>query len=171
MDYEKKIRILQNENTFLEEQVNDLTVELETKNREINILSNTGESEMYVKAKLNMAQLEIDQLKYNAEQAAKKLKMMHTIFDETNRDFVNEIKGRQQDKAALKELSAANANVKIMTEELNEVAALFKKNKSLKNELTATKSLLSLLEVDCNVLKNENIDLKKQLNRLLKNML
>jgi hypothetical protein len=168
MDYEKQIRILQNENEYLEEQVNDLTKELEAKNKEIAILSDTGESEPSLKSRLNMAQYEIDQLKYNAEKAAQKAKTMTALFEETNRDFTREINARQQDKAALNELGAAKANVKIMTEELNEVVGLFKKNKELKNELTKTKSLLSLLEADCTILRDENRELKKQVNHLLK---
>lgn len=168
MDFEKQIRILQNENEFLEEQVNELTIELEKKGNEIAVLSNTEESEASLKSRIIMKDYEIEQLKYNAKEAAQRAKAMETLFKETEQDFVKEIKTRQKDKAALNELSAAKANVQILNEELNEVTNLYKKNKALKNELNASKSLHSLLEIDYGILKNENIELKQLVNHLLK---
>jgi chromosome segregation ATPase len=168
MDYEKQIRILQNDNEFLEEQVAELTKELDNKNNQLADLTDTGESEASLRSKLNMAKYEIDQLKYNAEESAKKASNMDALFEETQKDFVREIRGRQKDQGALKELSAAKASVQLLNEEINEITALFKKNKELKKELTATKSLLSLMEMDCKFLKDENIELKAQVNQLIK---
>jgi ribosomal protein L30/L7E len=166
MDFEKQIRILQNENEFLEEQIVDLNKEIEAKNIALSEIKG-NESEAALRSRITMNKYEIEQLQYNATQAAKKLATMDAVYGEMEAEFLQEIKGRQKDKATLKLLNSVQANNQVLNEELDAYAGMFKKVTALKNKLKEASSLLDMKEIECQHLRNENAELKALTNQLL----
>jgi hypothetical protein len=166
MDFEKQIRILQNENEYLEEQIVDLNKEIEAKNIALSQLKG-NESEAALRSRISMNMYEIEQLQYNAMQAEKKKASMEAFFGEMETEFLQEIKAGQKTKAALKELTSVQANNQVLNEELDAYAGMFKKVTDLKNKLKEASSLLDMKEIECQHLRDENAELKALTNQLL----
>jgi superfamily II DNA helicase RecQ len=168
MDYEKKIQLLQSENEFLQEQLEDLNNEIRKKDEEISLLGDGDgkESEASLRSRIDSNLIEIAQLKYNSAEAAKKADAIEMMNEELELNLYKEIKGRQKEKEEIKELRSVYTNNEILSSELDEAATLYKKVKELKKELSEAKSIAEMKEIENNHLKEE----VEELNALLKEL-
>ncbi len=164
MDYEKKIQLLLSENEFLLEQLEDLNNEIRKKDEEISLLGDITESEASLRSRIDSNLIEIAQLIYNCEEAAKKTDAIEMMNEELELNLYKEIKGRQKEQAEIKELVSVKTNNEILSSELDEAAALYNKVQSLKKELAEAKSIAEIKEVENQHLKDE----VAELNALLK---
>jgi hypothetical protein len=168
MDYENKIRILVSENEFLQLQLEDLNTEIKKREEEINILGDVTESTAALRSKIDSNLIEIEQLMFNSRQASQKQLGIEMMNEELEMSLYKEVKGRQKDQASLKELDSVKANMEIVSEELNEAAALYKKLNTLKAALAEANSNASMREIENQNLKME-IEELKELVKILKN--
>lgn len=166
MEYEKKIQLLLSENEFLQQQLEDLNNEIRKKEEEISILGDMSESESSLRSRIDNNLIEIEQLKYNSEQAAQKSIAIEMMNEELEVNLLKEIRGRHKEQAVIKELSSVNTNIDILNNELNEAAALYKKVQSLKKELAEAKSMAEIKTLENNQLVEEIAELKALLKVL-----
>ena len=167
MDYEKKIQILISENEFLQLQLEDLNSTIKKRDEEINLLGDVTESTAALRSKIDSNLLEIEQLRFNNQQASQKQLGIEMMNEELEMSLYKEIKGRQKDQASLKEMNSVKTNIVIIEEELNEAAVLYKKIQSLKAELAEAKSTASMKEIENENLKSA-IEEQKQLIKILR---
>lgn len=167
MDYEKKIRQLVSENEFLQLQLEDLNSEIKKREEEIDLLGAVTESTAALRSKIDSNFIEIEQLKYSCQHASEKSVEIEMMNEELGMNLYKEIKERQKGEEALKEMDSLKSNMKIISEELNEAADLYKKVQLLKGELAETKSLVNMIEIENNDLKKE-IEELKELNQIYK---
>jgi hypothetical protein len=168
MDYEKKIQLLLSENEFLQEQLEDLNSEIRKKDEEISLLGDDAESEASLRSRIDSNLIEIAQLKYNSQEIAKKSAAVEMMNEELELNLLKQIKGRQQEKAEIKELSSVKANNDILNSELDEAVTLYKKVSALKKELVEAKSIAELSDIENKNLKVEVEELKALLKELKK---
>ncbi len=166
MDYEKKIQLLLSENEFLQEQLEDLNNEIRKKDEEISLLGDGAESEASLRSRIDSNLIEIEQLKYNSEEAAKKTEAIEMMNEELELNLYREIKGRQKEQAEIKELFSVKTNNEILSSELDEAAALYKKVQALKKELAEAKSTAEMKEIENLQLKDEIAELNALLKEL-----
>ncbi|MEQ1553108.1 MAG: hypothetical protein ABL929_02955 [Ferruginibacter sp.] len=166
MDYEKKIRILLSENEFLQEQLEELNAEVQKKDNEISLLGEISESEGSLRSKIDCNLLEIEQLKYDNDEASKKHLALETLKDELEIELVSEIKSRQKEQVLLKELNSVHTNNEILNNELTEAALLYKKVQTLKMELSEAKSNAELAMLENEELKAERDELQNLMKEL-----
>jgi superfamily II DNA helicase RecQ len=166
MDYEKKIQLLLSENEFLQEQLEDLNNEIRKKDEEISLLGDGSESEASLRSRIDSNLIEIAQLKYNSQEVAKKAAAVEMMNEELELNLLKQIKGRQQEKAEIKELSSVKANNNILNSELDEAVTLYKKVTALKKELAEAKSIAEMKEIENKHLREE----VEELNALLKEL-
>ena len=155
MDFEKKIRMLVSENEFLQLQLEDINLVLKRKDEEIDMLADEGETAAYLRSKIDSNLIEIEQLKYYVDQASQKSLGLEMLNEELELDLLSQMRGRQKEQQSLKEMDSVKANFEVVTEELNEAAALYKMLQALKEKLSEAKSIASLKEI-------ENLELKKE---------
>ena len=167
MDYEKKIQILISENEFLQLQLEDLNSTIKKRDEEINLLGDVTESTAALRSKIDSNLLEIEQLRFNNQQASQKQLGIEMMNEELEMSLYKEIKGRQKDQASLKEMNSVKTNIVIIEEELNEAAVLYKKIQSLKAELAEAKSTASMKEIENENLKSA-IEEQKELIKILR---
>ena len=167
MDFEKKIRMLVSENEFLQLQLEDINLVLKKKDEEIDILADNGENESYLRSKIDSNLIEIEQLNFYVAQANQKSVGLEMLNEELEVDLLNQMKGRQKEQQSLKEMGSIRANLDVVTEELNEAAALYKMLQSLKQKLSEANSIASLKELENQELKKE-IEEQRELIELLK---
>jgi hypothetical protein len=171
MDYEKKIQLLLSENEFLQEQLEDLNNEIRKKDEEISLLGDGAESEASLRSRIDSNLIEIAQLKYNSEEAAKKTEAIEMMNEELELNLYREIKGRQKEKEEIKELSSVKANNDILSAELDEAAALYLKLRDTKKELAEAKSIAAMKELENHHLIEEVEELRALLTELRKKKL
>ena len=167
MDFEKKIRMLVSENEFLQLQLEDINLELKKKDEEIDMLADDGESAAYLRSKIDSTLIEIEQLRYYVEQANQKSVGLEMQNEELEVDLLTQIRGRQKEQQSLKEMDSLKANFEVVSEELNEAAALYKMLQSLKEKLSEANSIASLKEIENQELKKE-VEEQRELIKLLK---
>jgi superfamily II DNA helicase RecQ len=168
MDYEKKIQLLLSENEFLQEQLEDLNNEIRKKDEEISLLGDGTESEASLRSRIDSNLIEIAQLKYNSEEVLKKAAAVEMMNEELELNLLKQIKGRQQEKAEIKELSSVKASNEILSSELDEAVTLYKKVSVLKKELAEARSLVEITNIENKHLKEEVEELKALLGGLRK---
>ena len=168
MDVEKKIRLLVSENEFLQLQLEDVNNELKKKDEELDLLAEDYETAAYLRSKIDSNLIEIEQLKYYNQQALQKNIGLETLNEELEVDLLKQMKGRQKEQKALKEMDSVKTNMEVITEELNEAAALYKKLQALKERLAEANSKALLAEIENEELKKEVQELR-ELIELLKN--
>ncbi len=168
MDYEKKIQLLLSENEFLQEQLEDLNNEIRKKEEEISLLGDGAESEASLRSRIENNLVEIAQLKYNSDEVLKKAAAVEMMNEELELNLLKQIKGRQQEKAEIKELNSVKASNEILSSELDEAVTLYKKVSALKKELAEAKSLVEISEIENKHLKEEVEELKALLGELRK---
>jgi hypothetical protein len=168
MDYEKKIQLLLSENEFLQEQLEDLNNEIRKKDEEISLLGNVPESEASLRSRIDSNLIEIAQIKYNSEEIAKKAAAIEIMNEELELNLLKEIKGRQLEKAEIKELSSVKANNEILNTELDEAVGLYKKVSALKKELAEAKSNAEMKEIENRHLREEVEELNALIRELRK---
>ncbi len=166
MDYEKKIQLLLSENEFLQEQLEDLNNEIRKKEEEISLLGDGVESEASLRSRIENNLVEIAQLKYNSEEVLKKAAAVEMMNEELELNLLKQIKGRQQEKAEIKELNSVKASNEILSSELDEAVTLYKKVTALKKELAEAKSIAEMKEIENKHLREE----VEELNALLKEL-
>ena len=167
MDFEKKIRMLVSENEFLQLQLEDVNLILKNKDEEIEMLADGLETAAYLRSKIDSNLIEIEQLKYYVDQASQKSVGLELLNEELEIDLLNQIRGRQKEQHALKEMDSVKANFEVVSEELNEAAALYKMLQSLKEKLSEANSIASLKETENQELKKE-VEEQRELIKLLK---
>jgi len=89
------------------------------------------------------------------------------LNEELEVDLLKQIKGRQKEQKTIKEMYGVKANLEVITEELNEAAALYKMLQSLQKKLSEATSIASLTEIENQELKKE-IQEQKELIKLLR---
>ena len=119
MDFEKKIRLLVSENEFLQLQLEDIKSVLKKKDEEIDLLAEDFETAAYLRSKIDGNLIEIEQLKYYNAQALQKNVGLETINEELEIDLLQQMRGRQKEQQALKEMDSVKTNMEVITEELN----------------------------------------------------
>ena len=167
MDFEKKIRMLVSENEFLQLQLEDINLELKKKDEEIDMLADDGESAAYLRSKIDSNLIEIEQLRYYVEQANQKSVGLEMQNEELEVDLLTQIRGRQKEQQWLKEMDSLKANFEVVSEELNETAALYKMLQSLKEKLSEANSIASLKEIE-NLELRQEVEEQRELIELLK---
>ena len=167
MDFEKKIRILISENEFLQLQLEDINLVLKKKDEEIDMLADDGETAAYLRSKIDSNLIEIEQLNYYVSRANQKNLGLEALNEELEVDLLTQMRGRQKEQQSLKEMGSVKANLEVVTEELNEAAALYKMLQSLKEKLAEANSIASLKEIENQELKKE-VEEQKELIELLK---
>lgn len=167
MDFEKKIKMLVSENEFLQSQLEEVTLILKQKDEESYIKADESETEAYLRSKIDSNFIEIEQLNYHVTQANQKSIGLEALNEELEIDLLNQMKGRQQEQKSIKEMNSVKANFEVVTEELNEAAALYKMLQSLKQKLSEANSITSLKELENQELKKA-IEEQKELIELLK---
>ena len=155
MDFEKKIRMLVSENDFLLLQLEDINLALKKKDEEIDMLADDIDTAAYLRSKIEGNLLEIEQLKYDNQQTTQKSVGLQMLNEELEVDLLKQIKGRQKEQKTIKEMHSVKANLEVITEELNEAAALYKMLQSLQKKLSEATSIASLTEIENQELKNE----------------
>jgi hypothetical protein len=164
MDYDKKIKALLFENEFLQEQLEDLNNVVRKKDEEISLLGSEVESEASLRSRIEGNLLEIQQLKYNRKKDAERYTAIESMNEGLEINLLKEIKGRQKEQKEIEQLKSTNANIDILTNELNEAAALYKKLQSLKKELAEAKSIAEI-----KTLENKHLQEKlEEMNEMLK---
>ena len=161
MDYKKKIRILTSENEFLQLQLEDINNEIRKRDEEINLLGDVSESTASIRSKIDSNLLEIEQLKYNSQQASQKTLGIEMLNEELEMSLYKEIKAHQKDEVVLNEMISVKTNMEIISGELNEAAAFYKMTQLLKKQLAEAKSIAEIKEIENTDLKNEIKDLKE----------
>lgn len=155
MDYEKKIQNLLSENEFLQEQLEELNETLaKTLETPLQPLA-LPESEGFLRSKMEMNRIEIEQMHENVRAAKQKAAAVELMNESLENDLLFSMKARQQDKVVIRDLISNQTNVETLNEELNETAALYKRVIALKSELTEAKSEIDLLKMDIGFLKAE----------------
>ena len=167
MEFEKQIKKLVSENEFLQLQLEDINLILKKKEEEIDMLGDDGETAAYLRSKIDSNLIEIEQLKYYVEQVSQKSVGLELLNEELEVDLLMQMKGRQKEQQSLKEMSSVKANLDVVTEELNEAAALYKMLQSLKEKLSEANSIASLNESENRELKIEIAE-QRELIKLLK---
>ena len=167
MDFEKKIRMLVSENEFLQLQLEDINLVLKKKDEEIDMLADDSDTAAFLRSKIESNLMEIEQLKYFNQQTTQKSVGLQMLNEELELDLLKQIKGRQKEQKALKEMDGVKANLEVITEELNEAVALYKMLQSLKEKLAEAKSIASFTEIENQELKKE-IEEQRELIKLLK---
>lgn len=167
MDFEKKIRMLVSENEFLQLQLEDINLILKKKDEEIDMLADDGETAAFLRSRIDSNIIEIEQLKYYVEQASQKSLGLEMLNEELEVDLLMQMKGRQKEQKSIREMSSVKANLEVVTEELNEAAALYKMLQSLKQKLSAANSITALKEIENQELKKEIAE-QRELIELLK---
>ncbi len=167
MDFEKKIRMLVSENEFLQLQLEDINLVLKKKDEEINMLADEGETASFLRSRIDSNLIEIEQLKYYVHLAGQKSLGLEILNEELEVDLLIQMKGRQKEQKSLKEMGTVKANLEVVTEELNEAAALYKMLQSLKQKLSEANSIASLNEIENRELKLEIAE-QRELIELLK---
>ena len=167
MDFEIKIRMLVSENEFLLLQLEDINLELKKKDEEIDMLADDIDTAAFLRSKIEGNLLEIEQLKYDNQQTTQKSFGLQMLNEELEEDLLKQIKGRQKEQKTIKEMHGVKANLEVITEELNEAAALYKMLQSLQKKLSEATSIASLTEIENQELKNE-IKEQKELIKLLR---
>ena len=167
MDFEKKIRMLVSENEFLLLQLEDINLALTKKDEEIDMLADNIETAAFLRSKIEGNLLEIEQLKYDNQQTTQKSYGLQILNGELEEDLLKQIKGRQKEQKTIKEMHGVKANLEVITEELNEAAALYKMLQSLQTKLSEATSIASITEIENQELKKE-IQEQKELIELLK---
>ena len=168
MDFEKKIRLLVSENEFLQLQLEDINLELKKKEEEIDLLADDNETAAYLRSKIDSNLIEIEQLKYYNAQALQKNVGLETLNEELEVDLLQQMRGRQKEQKALKEMDSVKTNMEVITEELNEAASLYKKLQNLNEKLAEANSKALLAEIENEELKKE-IQEQRELIVFLKN--
>ena len=159
--------MLVSENEFLQLQLEDINLELKKKDEEIDMLADDGESAAYLRSKIDSNLIEIEQLRYYVEQANQKSVGLEMQNEELEVDLLTQIRGRQKEQQSLKEMDSLKANFEVVSEELNETAALYKMLQSLKEKLSEANSIASLKEIENQELKKE-VEEQRELIKLLK---
>ena len=167
MDFEKKIRMLISENEFLLLQLEDINLALKKKDEEIDMLADDIDTAASLRSKIEGNLLEIEQLKYVNQQTTQKRVGLQILNEELEEDLLEQIKGRQKEQKTIKEMHGVKANLKVITEELNEAAALYKMLQSLQTKLSEATSIASITEIENQELKKE-IQEQKELIELLR---
>ena len=168
MDVEKKIRLLVSENEFLQLQLEDINLELKKKDEEIDMLAEDIESAAFLRSRIDSNLIEIEQLKYYNQQALQKNIGLETLNEELEVDLLQQMKGRQKEQQALKEMDSVKTNMEVITEDLNEAAELYKKLQTLKEKLAEANSKALMAEIENEELKKE-VQEQRELIELLKN--
>ena len=168
MEVEKKIRMLVSENEFLQLQLEDINNELKKKDKEIDLLAEDNETAAYLRSKIDSNLIEIEQLKYYNQEAQQKNIGLEALNEELEVDLLQQMKGRQKEQQALKEMNSVKTNMEVITEELNEAASLYKKLQTLKEKLAEANSKALLAETENEELKKE-VREQRELIELLKN--
>lgn len=168
MDVEKKIRLLVSENEFLQLQLEDINLELKKKDEEIDMLAEDMETAAFLRSRIESNLIEIEQLKYYNQQALQKNVGLEALNEELELDLLQQMKGRQKEQQSLKEMDSVKTNMEVITEELNEAAALYKKLQTLKEKLAEANSKALLAEIENEELKKEILE-QRELIELLKN--
>jgi chromosome segregation ATPase len=153
MDYEKKIQNLLFENEFLQEQLEELNETLAKIEQAAPVTKTVPESEGYLRSKMEMNLIEIEQLNENIRVANKKTAAIERINETLENDLLDSMKARKQDKIVLNELISNQTNVDILNEELNETTTLFKRVKVLKSELAEARSEVDFLKMEIRYLR------------------
>ena len=166
MDYEKKLRILLSENEFLQLQMEDLNNIVKKKEEEIEFLADETESAASLLSRIDSNFIEMDQLKYDHQQALQEKNAIEILNEELEIDLLTQIKGRQKDQKSLLELDSVKVNMEIITEELNEATSFYKMVKSLKAMLSEARSIAEMNERENKDLKNEVDELKELIKML-----
>jgi HAMP domain-containing protein len=159
MDYEKEIRILVSENEFLQLQLEDLTNFAKKKEDELELLADEMETAASLRSKIEGNLIEIEHLSYMHQQVVQEKLGVDMLNEELEIELLQQIKGRQKEQEALKEMNSVKVNMEIVNEELNEAAAFYKTVQSLKKQLAEAKSIEEIREL-------ENIDLKNEIQEL-----
>ena len=167
MDFDKKIRMLVSENEFLLLQLEDINLELKKKEEEIDMLADDIDTAASLRSRIEGNLLEIEQLKYDNQQTVQKSFGLQMLNEELEEDLLEQIKGRQKQQKAIKELDGVKENLEVITEELDEAAAFYKMLQSLQKKLSEATSIESLTEIENQELKKE-IQEQKELIKLLK---
>ena len=167
MDFEKKIRMLVSENEFLQLQLEDINLVLKRKDDEIDMLADDGETAAFLRSRIESNLIEIEQLNYYVAQANQKSAGLETLNEELEVDLLNQMRGRQKEQLALKEMNSVKANLEVVTEELNEAATLYKMLQSLKEKLSEANSIASLKEIE-NLELRQEVEEQRELIELLK---
>lgn len=168
MEVEKKIRMLVSENEFLQLQLEDINNELKKKDKEIDLLAEDNETAAYLRSKIDSNLIEIEQLKYYNQEAQQKNIGLEALNEELEVDLLQQMKGRQKEQQALKEMNSVKTNMEVITEELNEAASLYKKLQTLKEKLAEANSKALLAETENEELKKE-VREQRELIESLKN--
>lgn len=153
MDYDKKIQNLLSENEFLQEQLEELNDTLAKMGQPSQQPIPVVESEAFLRSKMEMNRIEIEQLHENVRVAKQKATAIELMNESLENDLLLSMKARKQDKLVLNELISNQTNVDTLNEALNETTILFRKVKALKNELVAARSEIDLLKMDNQFLK------------------
>ena len=168
MEVEKKIRMLVSENEFLQLQLEDINNELKKKDKEIDLLAEDNETAAYLRSKIDSNLIEIEQLKYYNQEAQQKNIGLEALNEELEVDLLQQMKGRQKEQQALKEINSVKTNMEVITEELNEAAALYKKLQALREKLAEANSKALMAETENEELKKE-VREQRELIESLKN--
>lgn len=167
MDFEKKIQMLVSENEFLLLQLEDINLELKKKEEEIDMLADDIDTAASLRSRIEGNLLEIEQLKYDNQQTTQKSFGLQMLNEELEEDLLEQIKRSQKQQKEIKELDGVKANLEVITEELNEAAALYKMLHSLQKKLSEARSMGSLTEIENQELKKEIAE-QRELIELLK---
>lgn len=161
MDYEKEIRILVSENEFLQLQLEDITNFAKKKEDELQLRADEMETVASLRSKIEGNLIEVEHLSYMHHQVVQERLGIDMLNEELEIELLQQIKGRQKEQEALKEMNSVKANMEIVTEELNEAAAFYKMVQSLKKQLAEAKSIGEIRELENIDLKNEIQDLRE----------
>ena len=155
MNYAEKIEELISENELLQLQLTDLEASLQKKDREIGYLADSMETVASLQSRIAGNMAEIEQLKYNNEQAAQKTVGVEMMNEELEMSLLKEIRGRQKDEAEIKSLGSVRTELDIVTGELEETTALYTRIQALETELAEANSRAALHEAENQSLKEE----------------
>jgi predicted nucleic acid-binding Zn-ribbon protein len=167
MDLEKQIRILENEQEFLLEEIEQLKEAISTKDallEKVNV--QVPESEAALRSTIASNLVEIDFLKTELDAAANKLLAAEYRHENTELEFLEEIKQNKKNKTTISNLTSSHAQVQALQEELADVTILYQKVVSLKKELSEFKSKADLLQTENECLQNEISELKALVSEL-----
>ena len=156
---ERQLQQIKSENELLLIQLEDVNEVIKLREIELDELRQTALEARQLQSRLDMNLIEFEQMQNNIGEKQQEAEGASMRMEELEQELYGSLKMENKYYNMLDENVSLQANLKDTTSELEEAAALYKKVKELKTQLTKTLSNLELAELEIESLK---ADLKEE---------
>jgi chromosome segregation ATPase len=152
MDFEKRIKALEEENEFLQGELEDATKMLMQKEKTVEP-TKENHSPAYINSQIELNKIEIEHIKQKLQEQQKKANAFQSYNEELELDLLHAHKTASQQKETIKELTANQIHVSVIQEELDEMSNMLKRIKTLKSEVARLNSTIEIQQLEIDQLK------------------